>query len=250
LGAYDLYLRGYAMMLSPARRVTEVAGLLDQAIACDPEFGPALALAAAFHMNSHIFRWSNDPEDDRRKGLELGRRALLVAADDPTVLVNAAGSLGYFGEDINAMIALVDRALALNPSFARGWHASGLLRLWAGQLDLAIEHERASLRLSPRTRVGWALNVIGAAQFCGRRFEEAIQTLVLAIQEDPNAVAYRGLIASYAHLGRLEEAREALRRLRLVDPVVIPPYLQVMRIPEYRDLLVSGLRLALGEEAP
>jgi adenylate cyclase len=249
LGAYDLYLRAYAMMLSPARRVAEVKDLLEQAIACDPEFGPALALAAAFHMNSHIFRWSDDPEDDRRKGLELGRRALLVAGDDSAVLVNAAFALGYFGEDINAMMALVDRALALNPSFARGWHASGCLRLWAGQLDLAIEHERTSLRLSPRTRVGWALNVIGGAQFCGGRFEEAIQTLLLAIQEDPNAVAYRGLIACYAHLGRLEEARAALSRLRLIDPVLIPPDLQVMRIPEYRDLLVSGLRLAIGDTA-
>jgi adenylate cyclase len=170
LGAYDLYLRAFAMMLSPARRVAEVAGLLDQAIACDPDFGPALALAAAFHMNSHIFGWSDDPEDDRRQGLERGRGALLVAGDDPAVLVNAAFALGYFGEDINAMIALVDRALVLNPSYARGWHASGCLRLWAGQLDLAIEHELTSLRLSPRTRVGWALNVIGHAHFLSRRF--------------------------------------------------------------------------------
>jgi adenylate cyclase len=119
LGACDLYLRAYAMLRSPARRAVEVAGLLDQAIACDPDFGPALALAAAFHVNSGIFGWCNDPEDNRRKGLERGRRALLVAGDDPTVLVNAAFALGYFGEDINAVIALVDRALALNPSYAR-----------------------------------------------------------------------------------------------------------------------------------
>ncbi len=250
MGAYDLYLRAYAMMLSPARRVVEVAGLLDRAIACDPDFGPALGLAAAFHMNSHVFHWSEDPEDNRRKGLELGRRALLVAADDPTTLVNAAFALGYFGDDINTMIALVDRALALNPSFARGWHASGCLRLWAGQPDLAIEHERTSLRLSPRTRVGWALNVIGYAHFFSRRFEEAIETLLLATQEDPNAVGSHGLIASYAHLGRLEEAREALHRLRLIDPVVMPPYLHAARIPQHRELLVSGLRLAMGEEAP
>ena len=31
------------------------------------------------------------------------------------------------------MIRLVDRALELNPSFARGWHRSGVLRLWAGE---------------------------------------------------------------------------------------------------------------------
>ena len=55
------------------------------------------------------------------------------------------------------MIALVDRALALNPSFARGWFVSGFLRLLAGQPDLAIEHVETSLRLSPRERVGTPL---------------------------------------------------------------------------------------------
>jgi adenylate cyclase len=249
LGAYDLYLRAYAMMLSPARRVAEVVGLLDQAIACDPDFGPALALAAVFHMNSHMFHWREDPEDDRRKGLELGRRALLVAGEDPAVLVNAAFALGQFGEDINAMMALVDRALTLNPSSARGWHASATLRLMAGQLDLAIEHERTSLRLSPRARVGWGLHIIGQAHFFSRRFAEAIEALLLAIQEDPNAASYRILMAGYAHLGRLEEAREALSRMRLIDPVVMPRYLQALRIPEHRELLVSGLRLAMGETA-
>jgi adenylate cyclase len=250
LGAYDLYLRAYAMMLSPARRVAELAGLLDQAIACDPEFGPALALSALFHMNSHIFHWSDDPEDDRRKGLERGRRALLAAVDDPTVLVNAAFALGYFGEDINATIALVDRALSLNPSQARGWYVSGTLRLFAGQLDLAIEHERTSMRLSPRTRAGGlGLVCIGFAQFFSRRFEEAIEILLPAMQEDPNAVGYHLLIASYAHMRRLDEARAALSRLRLIDRVVMPHYLQALRIPEHRDLLVSGRRLAIGEQA-
>ena len=66
-------------------------------------------------------------------------------------------ALAYFGEDIGAMMALVDRALALNPNFARGWHISGVLRMWAGQPDIAIEHIEAALRLSPRARVGTSL---------------------------------------------------------------------------------------------
>jgi pentatricopeptide repeat protein len=60
---------------------------------------------------------------------------------------------------------------------------------------------------------------------------------------------YRGLIAGYAHLGRLEEARAALHRMRLIDPVVMPHCLEMLRIPEHRELLLSGLRLALGEAA-
>src|SRR5204862_5018454 len=74
-----------------------------------------------------------------------------------------------------------------NPSYARGWYISGLLRLWAGQPDIAIEHLQASLRLSPRARVGPARLVIGAGHFFSRRFDEAVSNLLLAIQEDPSS---------------------------------------------------------------
>ena len=80
-----------------------------------------------------------------------------MAENDPGILANAAFVLAYFGEDIGAMIGLVDCALALNPSFARGWYVSGVLRLRAGQPDLAIEHVETSLRLSPRERIGQPL---------------------------------------------------------------------------------------------
>jgi hypothetical protein len=63
-------------------------------------------------------------------------------------------ALAYCGEDIGSMMALVDRALRLNPSFARGWYISGGVSCWAGQLDRAIEHAEVSLRLSPRVRIG------------------------------------------------------------------------------------------------
>ena len=63
------------------------------------------------------------------------------------------------------MIALVDRALALNPSFARGWYISGVLRLWAGQPDLAIEHVETSLRLSPREPLRSAVSGDGHGLF-------------------------------------------------------------------------------------
>ena len=95
-----------------------------------------------------------------------------MAENDAGILANAAFVLAHFGEDIGAMVGLVDRALALNPSFARGWYLSGLLRLYAGNRDLAIDHVETSLRLSPRERVGPALQVIGIAYFLKRQFDE------------------------------------------------------------------------------
>ena len=160
LTAYDLYLRAYAMFWSSAQ-VPQALRLLEQAIARDPRYGPALAWAAICCYRMLDDGRSEDPEADRRKGIDFARRALEVAGDDPGVLANAADAASYFGEDLGAMMALVDRALALNPSFARGWHVAGVLRLRAGQPDLAIEYGEASLRFSPRARVGSTFYMMG-----------------------------------------------------------------------------------------
>ncbi len=247
LTAYDLYLRAYAMFLSSAAQIPEALRLMEQAIARDPRYGPALAWAGVCCVRLAHDNRSEDPEANCRKGVDLARRALEVAGDDPAILANAAFALAYFGEEIGAMMALVDRALALNPNFARGWHNSCNLRLWAGQPDIAIEHIEASLRLSPRTRIGASLLVIGAAHFYAQRFEQAVSKLHLAVQEDPSSPhPHRLLAACYAHLGRLDEARETVARLRTITPVVIPPA-SFLRKAEHRELFLSGLRLAAGE---
>jgi TolB-like protein/class 3 adenylate cyclase len=248
LTAYDLYLRAYPMHLSSARQIPEALGLLEQAIARDPRYGPALAWAAVCCMRLIIDGRGEDPAADRLKGADFARRALEVAGDDPGILANAAQALAYFGEDIRAMIALVDRALMLNPNFARGWHISGMLRVWAGQPDIAIEHLDAALRLSPRARIGMSLFTIGTAHFVSRRFDEAVPQIVLAIHEDPAFPApYRYLAACYAHMDRLDDARETVARLRAITSAVIPDA-GFLRNPEQRELFLSGLRLAAGEE--
>jgi len=245
LTAYDLYLRASAMMFSSL--VPERLHLLEQAIERDPHYGPALAWAAICCMRLLLDGRSKDSAADRVKGADAARRALEVAGNDPGILANAAYALAYFGEDIGAMIALVDRALALNPSFARGWYISGALRTWAGQSDIAVEHLKASLRLSPRARIGASLSTIGAVHFLARRFDEALPKLLLAIQEDPGfPQAYRYLTACYAQMGRLDDAREIVARLRAITPVVIPDA-SYLRNPEHRELFLSGLRLAAGE---
>jgi TolB-like protein/class 3 adenylate cyclase len=246
LTAYDLYLRAYAIVFSSAPQIPEALRLMQQAIEHDPRYGPALALAAVCHGRLCVDGHSEDPRAVSRKAVDLARQALQVGGDDPGVLANAAMELAHFGEDIGATIALVDRALALNPSFARGWYSSSRLRWWAGQPELAIEHAEMSLRLSPRARIGSPLSIIGAAHFACRRFEEAVAKLLLAIQDGPSyPVPYRYLAACYAHMGRLEEAREVIARLRVITPVVVPSA-EFLRNREHRELYLSGLRLAAG----
>jgi adenylate cyclase len=158
--------------------------------------------------------------------------------------------LGWFGEDIEAALRLVERALDLNPSYAVGWEFRAYLNVYAGRTDIAIQHFETALRLDPCGNRGWSLANIGVAHFFGRRFEEALEKLLLALEENASYITtYRFLAACYAHMGRFREARDVVERLRAINPAVMPgtvPY----RNPEHRELFLSGLRLAAGDAAP
>ena len=89
--------------------------------------------------------------------------------------------------------------------------------------------------------------MIGFAHFVRRRFDEAVPKLLLAIQEDPSHPhPHRVLAACYAHMGRFDEVRAIVDRLRAITSVVIPDA-KYMRNAEQRELFLSGLRLAAGE---
>ena len=247
LTAHDLYLRASWHLRSWQREDLVVAlDLLEEAIRRDPHYGAALALAARCQFALEANNWTPDLESTRREGIDLARRALAATADDPVVLSNAAFVLAHFGEDIDAAIELVDRALTLNPSFARGWRDAGFVRLYAGQPESAINHFERYLRLNPRADRAAPYVGIGMAHFFARRFEDAKVMLLRSLQERPTFPAtHRFLAACYSHMGRLDEAREAIRRLRTLTTVVMPSSTNFRNL-EQRELLLSGLRFAAG----
>ena len=88
---------------------------------------------------------------------------------------------------------------------------------------------------------------MGGAYFFKHQFDEAVAKLLLAIQDDPGfPVSYHFLAACYAHMGRLDDARAIVARLRAITPMIVPGELPY-RKPEDRELFLSGLRLAAGE---
>ena len=151
LSAYDLYLRALPHVATYQWDHTiQALALLQQAIEHDPGFASALARAAYCHAVLDAIGRVDDRRSNRRFGIDLARRALQLGGDDAVALAFVAHVLGYFNEDIEAAIAIVDRATALNPSSAYGWRFSGFQRLYAGQCGRAIEHFKRSIRLSPR----------------------------------------------------------------------------------------------------
>jgi TolB-like protein len=252
LTAYDLFLQARAALYLVSREgATRALELAELALQRDPNYGSALAVATRCHSNIYTCGWTNDLEASRKEGIELARRALRVAGDDPFIIANATISLALFGEAIATTIALVDRSLHLNPNFALGWFLSGQVRLWAGQYDLALEHIETSIRLNPlegrhgNSRHGINL-LIGMGHFFARRTEKAAEMLGLSLQENSEwPPTLRFMASCLAHMGRLKEAQEMVKRVQAITPVVIPTA-EHWRVREDRKYYLDGLRLAAG----
>jgi Tetratricopeptide repeat/AT hook motif len=79
-------------------------------------------------------------------------------------------------------------------------------------------------------------------------FDEAVPKLLLAIQEDPSLPdPYRTLAACYTHMGRFEDAREIVNRLRTITPLVVPTDRVLARYDLTRARTVKGKKSTASE---
>lgn len=245
--SYGLYLRGWKLAWNLDRSdVNEALDLLNRAIERDPNHARALAATAACHGEVYALLWSDDVDRHRRLGLSLSHRALRLAPDDPEVLAWCGFVLWCMRDDLQAAIALIDRALALNPSLAFAWLASGHLRTQLGQADLAAEHFETALRLDPLSALRhWALTGLGVARLMQGQMSEAIALLRESAQLCAGSpMNYAILAACLGHLGQIAEARDALARFEAASGVTAERW---VRWAELNDFVLTGIALAEGK---
>jgi adenylate cyclase len=250
LTAYDLYLRSVELFHAWSKEPTlQALDLLARAIERDPRYGPALAMAGFCHSLLFCSGWADDREATRRHGIELAQRALQVAGDDPVALASVSIALINFDQDVEPIVGLIDRSLALNPGSAKAWGISGWVRVAGGDSDRAIQDFATAERLDPRSPSHpFNLTGVGIAHFLAHRLDEAASKLAASMQLLPSYVTnYYYLASCYAHMGRHVDAREMFRRLTLLTPPAADPPVIMPQRPEQRAFFLSGYRLAMGE---
>jgi TolB-like protein len=250
LDAYDYYLRGMAKLHSGSREANEEAlPLFYRAIELDPEFASAYAGAAWCIVWRKVNGWMTDWPKEMAEGERLARLAVALGRDDAVALTRGGHALGHFAKDLDGGIALIDRAVLLNPNFAPAWFLGGFLRVFRGETESAMEHLAHAVRLSPldpemfRMQAGTAL-----AHFFAGHFESASAWAEKALRNLPTLlVAIAIAAASHALAGRTEEARQAMQRLRALSPSLhisdLKDWLPIHR-PEDLARFADGLRLA------
>src|SRR4029077_6486339 len=125
LDAYDLVLRAYPSVWSLERAANKAAlKLLDQAIAIEPDYQLALALAAWCHAQQSVYNWTMDLDAARSETLRLARAAAALGGEDPTVMtvLRAAHTIVRNYEIAGRML---EKALTLDPNSAWAWNRSG-----------------------------------------------------------------------------------------------------------------------------
>jgi tetratricopeptide (TPR) repeat protein len=164
----------------------------------------------------------------------------------------AGVALAAFAGEHDTAAAAIDRALMLNSNSAHAWGARGYLSCFRNLPGPAIEAFQRAMRLSPLDPFSWSfIGGIAFAHLAAGRYEDAIEWADRSLREQPRySTLLRAKAVSYAHLGRIPEARGALAQLlELQQGLTIRTLTLPSLVPELAAIHVEGLRKAgLPEE--
>jgi serine/threonine-protein kinase len=181
-GAQEAYWRGRYLLSKGHESRAGSIRFLEEAARADPQYAPAWAgLATAYATMA--FHMEGDIDELLAKARSAGGRALQIDPDS----VEALGSLAVlsyaFDRDWAGAERGFERALELNPSYARGHlqYAMGLIS--RARFDAAIAHIRAARVLDP---LSFAIgNDLALALECAGRYDESIASSRQTLRSDP-----------------------------------------------------------------
>ena len=221
LDAYESVLRGLDLLY----RVEEdpwakALPLFERAMALDPSYASAYALAATCHGERFYEGTSPDPTADQMEAERLSRLALSYDRFDPLALSLCGHIRSWLFHDYDHAIELFDRALAANPSAAIAWLRSSATFSYIGETREARRRVEIGLRLSPYdAHVFFSYGLAALAAYADGDYLEAASWGRRSMALNPRFVGnLRFLAASLAASGQFKEAHEVGRALLRVNP--------------------------------
>jgi TolB-like protein len=217
LEAYGLCMKSLATFNSPATMQVRKERLerLRLAVQRDPDFAMAHVVLGSALSTSVTTMFSRTPTEDVREALEHVGQALALAPGNPIVMHGAVMPYRVFGDEALAL-NLAERANVIGGTDAffgggaLGNQLFGCL-VQAGRVDEAIERMRDS-----QPPPEWMLHVAYAVKGDWR---EALTWAQRAVTTTPLLyLRWAELANALAMLGRIDEARDAIVRVRGMVP--------------------------------
>jgi len=250
LSAYDCFLRGMASWHDWTRTGHDAAlKQFHRAIELDPTFARPHALAAGCYLMRKSNGWVVDRATETAETERLARLGADLGRADAVALAWSAHALAHVVGDIKAGIALIDHALRLNPNLAVAWQRSGWIHVYAGEPEVAIEHVRTAMRLSPLDPLmHLAHSAIAYGYFFLGDLNQSSTWSDRALQMRPDwPAALRVSAMSNALAGHERPAKQAMTRLRALQPTLRLSNLHeqiFLHRPEHMEKFVEAMRQA------
>lgn len=250
LSAYDCFLRGMASWHDWTRAGHDAAlKQFYRAIELDPMFARPHALAAGCFLMRKSNGWVADRVAETAETNRLARLGAEVGRPDAVALAWSAHALAHVVGDIKAGITLIDHALRLNPNLAVAWQRSGWIHVYAGEPEVAIEHVRTAMRLSPLDPLmHLAYSAIAYGYFFLGDLDQSSAWSGRALQMRPDwPAAVRVAAMSHALAGRERQAQRAMTRLRALQPALRLSNLHEQMFldrPEHMEKFIEAMRKA------
>ena len=219
--AMDLYFQGKAWLNKgqTLEYMSQARGFFERALTLDPRNVGALVGLA--HVDVDIA--ATYIADDRRERLACAETALtkaLTTAPDRAWAHVTMGLVQIYTNRAAQGIAECERALALDPNFAEAHAMIGIAKFAIGRFEETENHIQEAIRLSPRDKylAAW-LVIAGIAKLYLGSDDKAVTCFRRSIETNRNHPAAQYFLAgALALLGRLEEARSAVRAAMLLHP--------------------------------
>lgn len=247
LTAWDLFLRGRAHLhlFTPVDN-EHARNLFDRAIALDSQYADAFAGISLAYQRDMLLEAAADRAEWEEKALAAARCAVTLDSESSFAHYALSGAHIWANQHA-AAIAEARLAVQLNPSNIAAWLALG------NRLDITGDPEglpllQKTLQRNPRDPYNYIyLGQLGRAYINVRDYEKALTHLREAVRLAPDfANNHHVLAICLGHLGRVEEAREAVRRCEALRPGFIAKrsHWNIYLDPAANLHLVEGLRKA------
>jgi len=251
LEAYLTFLKGwqYYRRYNPDAFL-EAIPLFEEAIELDPNYWRVYAVLAKIYLQVYKKTvWSRSLGLTRYKALGRATKYLNTAMKGPTpIAYNVSAEMHMGRGDFEGAIAEAERAVNLDSNDPDSHFAMGLALTTASRHREAVDSFKRAMRLDPFYQDTLAYR-LGVAYFFMNKMEKAATLLERSFKSNPkNDIPLLYLAATYAYLGRQQEAEAALATHREINPQY--SYLRYLKYgfrfkdPADFQLLADGLEKA------
>ncbi|MCA1376259.1 MULTISPECIES: adenylate/guanylate cyclase domain-containing protein [Bradyrhizobium] len=183
-----------------------------------------IAAPRAWLANWYILRmtrgWSEDRKREAAEALSATRAALDRDPSDALALATEGFVYCHMLKDLDAARKRCEQAVDANPSHALGWLYRGTVDAFKGDGEAAVDATRRALKLSPLDPQRYYFESLGAtALLSAHRYDEAeelARSSLILNRMHPST--WRVLAIALVSQGRVAEAREALGKMRELEP--------------------------------